>query len=67
MLDTYEHYKESNNAILDYLKEYPAKMIDEKGNITGYKYEDFNLDNVRTAKFILRMHNLFLPREQRKH
>ena len=59
MLDTYEHYKEGNNAILDYLKEYPAKMIDEKGNITGYKYEDFNLDNVRTAKFILRMHNLF--------
>lgn len=59
MLDTYEHYKEGNNAILDYLKEYPAKMIDKKGNITGYKYEDFNLDNVRTAKFILRMHNLF--------
>lgn len=59
MLDTYEHYKEGNNAILDYLKEYPAKMIDEKGNITGYKYEDFNLDNMRTAKFILRMHNLF--------
>lgn len=59
MLDTYEHYKEGNNAILDYLKEYPAKMIDEKGNITGYKYEDFNLDNVRTAKFVLRMHNLF--------
>ena len=59
MLDTYEHYEEGNNAILDYLKEYPAKMIDEKGNITGYKYEDFNLDNVRTAKFILRMHNLF--------
>lgn len=59
MLDTYEHYKEGNNAILEYLKEYPAKMIDEKGNITGYKYEDFNLDNVRTAKFILRMHNLF--------
>lgn len=59
MLDTYEQYKEGNSAILDYLKEYPAKMIDEKGNITGYKYEDFNLDNVRTAKFILRMHNLF--------
>ena len=59
MLDTYEHYKEGNNAILDYLKEYPAKMIDEKGNITGYKYADFKLDNVRTAKFVLRMHNLF--------
>ena len=48
-----------NESIIEYLKEYPAKMIDEKGNITGYKYEDFNLDNVRTAKFILRMQNLF--------
>lgn len=66
MLDTYEHYKEGNNAILDYLKEYPAKMIDEKGNITGYKYEDFNLDNVRTAKFILRMHNLFPTKGKEK-
>ena len=59
MLDTYERYKDGNSAIIDYLKEYPATMIDEKGNITGYKYEDFNLDNVRTAKFILRMQNLF--------
>ena len=59
MLDTYEAYKEGNEAILNYLKEYPEKMIDQDGNITGYKYEDFNLDNVRTAKFILRMHNLF--------
>ena len=59
MLDTYEAYKEGNESILEYLKEYPKTMIDEKGNITGYKYEDFNLDYVRTAKFILRMHNLF--------
>ena len=39
MLDTYLTYK--NEGILNYLKEYPATMIDEKGNITGYKYEDF--------------------------
>ena len=56
MLDTYEAY--GGDSIMRYLEAYPAKMIDEKGNITGYKYEDFNLDNVRTAKFILRMHNL---------
>ena len=59
MLDTYLKHTEGNEAIINYLKEYPAKMIDENGNITGYKYEDFNLDNVRTAKYILRMHNLF--------
>lgn len=56
MLDTYLAYK--NEKILDYLKTYPAKMIDEKGNITGYKYEDFNLDNVRTARFIYRMNQM---------
>ncbi len=71
MLDTYLYYKDgkgtykhgdanaNNERIINYLKEYPAKMIDERGNIIGYKYEDFNLDNVRTAKFILRMQDLF--------
>ena len=56
MLDTYLAYNDSK--ILDYVKAYPAKMIDEKGNITGYKYEDFNLDNVRTARFIYRMNQM---------
>ena len=54
-LDTYLAYKDE--SIMDYLKRYPAKMIAEDGSITGYKYEDFNLDNVRTARFILRMYN----------
>lgn len=53
MLDVYERYH--NAAVLDYLRQYPAKMIDRKGNITGYDYRDFNLDNVRTARFIFRM------------
>ena len=57
LLDTYLAHK--NEAIIEYLKGYPAKMIDEKGNITGYKYEDFNLDNTRPARFILRMNQLF--------
>ena len=56
LLDTYLSTK--NEAILDYLKQYPAKMISEKGDITGYKYEDFNLDNTRPARFILRMYQL---------
>jgi unsaturated rhamnogalacturonyl hydrolase len=56
ILDTYLHNKD--NRILEYLKTYPATMIDEKGNITGYNYKDFNLDNVRTAKFIYRMNQL---------
>ncbi len=55
-LDTWHTY--DNDKIMDYLKEYPEKMIDSKGDITGYKYSDFNLDNVRTGRFILRMYNL---------
>lgn len=40
-LDTWHTY--DNDKIMDYLKEYPEKMIDSKGDITGYKYSDFNL------------------------
>ena len=36
MLDTYLAY--GNPEILQYLKQYPEKMIDAEGNITGYKY-----------------------------
>ena len=57
MLDTYLAYKDE--SIINYLKQYPAKMIDEKGNITGYKYEDFNLDNTRPGRYILRMNMLY--------
>lgn len=57
MLDTYLEY--GGDDIEAYLKEYPAKMIDDKGDITKYKYSDFNLDNVRTGRFILRMYGLF--------
>lgn len=53
MLDTY--LRHGGKDILDYLKRYPEQMISAEGNVTGYKYEDFNLDNVRTAHFIYRM------------
>ena len=56
MFDTYITYKDEK--ILKYLKEYPAEMIDEKGNAKGYKYEDFNLDNVRPGKFLLDLYQL---------
>lgn len=53
MLDTY--LKHGGKDIRDYLKRYPEQMIKEDGSVVGYKYEDFNLDNVRTAHFIYRM------------
>ena len=56
ILDTYLAYKD--NSLLDYCKAYPAKMIAKDGTVTGYKYEDFNLDNIRTARFIYRMYQL---------
>lgn len=56
MLDTYLRY--GGDDILRYLKEYPDKMISDRGEVTGYSYQDFNLDNVRTAKYILRMQEI---------
>lgn len=53
MLNTYQKY--GDRKIMDYLKEYPTAMIKADGSITGYRLEDYNLDNVRTGKFILRM------------
>ena len=57
MLDVYTTY--GDEKLGNYLKEYPAKMIDAKGNITGYKYDDFNLDNVRPGHFLMRYYQLF--------
>lgn len=56
MLDTYLAH--GGQEIIDYLKRYPQQMISEDGKTTGYKYEDFNLDNVRTAHFIYRMNEI---------
>ena len=56
MLDVYTTY--GGDKLEKYLKEYPKK-IDSKGDITGYKYNDFNLDNVRPGHFLLRYYRLF--------
>ena len=49
----------NDQSILAYLKEYCKEMIDEKGNIKTYKIEDYNLDQVRTGKFVLRWQQLY--------
>ena len=54
MLDTYLRY--GGQDIYNYCKMYTAKMIDEKGNITGYNMLDYNLDNIRTGHFVTRMY-----------
>ena len=54
MLDTYLKY--GGDDILKYCKMYTDKMIDEKGNITGYNILDYNLDNIRTGHFVTRMY-----------
>ncbi len=61
MLDVWLTYRDE--ALLGYLKEYPAKMIGSDGTITGYKYNDFNLDNVRPGHFLLRFYQE-LPAEK---
>lgn len=57
MLDVY--LATGDKKILDYIRRYAEKMIADDGSITGYKMEDYNLDNVRTGRFIRRMNQLF--------
>lgn len=64
LLDTYLTYKDE--SIIDYLKQYPEEMINDKGEIQNYKYEDFNLDNTRPARFLLRYNNLFPEKKNEK-
>ena len=54
MLDTYLRY--GGEDIRKYCQMYTDKMIDKKGNITGYNILDYNLDNIRTGHFVTRMY-----------
>lgn len=57
MLDTYLRY--GGDDILGYCQMYVDSVIDDKGNITGYRLEDYNLDQIRTGHFIARLHELY--------
>lgn len=57
ILDTYRAY--NDQALLQYCKDYPDKMISADGNMTGYKYDEFNLDNCRTGHFLINLYDLY--------
>ena len=57
MLDTYLKY--GGEDIRRYCQEYTDTMISAKGEIRGYKLEDYNLDQVRTGHFVARMYQLY--------
>ena len=57
IMDAYLAYQ--NPTLKNYVVRYPEWMITKDGKVTGYKFEDFNLDNVRPARFILRSNRLF--------
>ncbi|MBR1667017.1 MAG: glycoside hydrolase family 88 protein [Bacteroidaceae bacterium] len=54
MLDTY--LRHGGQRIMEYCQQYTDTMIDPKGNIQGYRLEDYNLDNIRTGHFVARMY-----------
>ncbi|MDO4160999.1 MAG: glycoside hydrolase family 88 protein, partial [Prevotellaceae bacterium] len=64
MLDTYLAYKDE--SIVKYLKEYCDTMIDKKGNILTYDIKDYNLDQIRTGKFVLRWNQLYPEKKNLK-
>ena len=54
MLDTYLKYGDEN--IRKYCQMYTDTMINAKGEIRGYRLEDYNLDQIRTGHFVARMY-----------
>ena len=54
MLDTYLRY--GDEKIRQYCQVYTDTMINAKGEIRGYKLEDYNLDQIRTGHFVSRMY-----------
>lgn len=57
MLDTYLKY--GNEDILKYCQMYTDTMINAKGDIRGYRLEDYNLDQIRTGHFVARMYQKY--------
>lgn len=57
MLDTYLKY--GGDDIKRYCQQYTDTMINAKGDIRGYRLEDYNLDQIRTGHFVARMYQLY--------
>ena len=64
MLDTYLMY--GGEDIWDYCRSYTDTMINELGEIRGYKLDEYNLDNVRTGHFLARMYQRCPEAKNRK-
>ena len=54
ILDTYLRY--GDPRLWDYCQTYTDTMINARGDIRGYRLEDYNLDNIRTGHFVARMY-----------
>lgn len=64
MLDTYLRY--GGEDIRKYCQMYTDTMINEKGDIRGYRLEDYNLDQIRTGHFVARMYQLYPEKKNLK-
>lgn len=61
LLDVYLRY--GNPDIKSYLLAYPDTMINDKGEILSYRMSDYNLDQVRTGRLLLRLNQLWPQRK----
>ena len=57
ILDCYKTYGDTTFA--NYVGRYPQQMVKEDGSVTGYNYDEFNLDNIRPARLLLQYNRLF--------
>lgn len=48
--------KSNDKRYFDYIKSYTDTIIDQNGKIHGYKWTDYNIDEVNSGKFLFLMH-----------
>jgi unsaturated rhamnogalacturonyl hydrolase len=55
MLGVYQFHR--NKVFYDYARSYADQMIDEQGNIKGYKPEEYNIDRLNSGKFLFDLYH----------
>ena len=55
MLGVYQFHR--NKAFYEYARSYADQMIDDQGNIKGYKPEEYNIDRLNSGKFLFDLYH----------
>ncbi|GGH19574.1 glycoside hydrolase family 88 protein [Sphingobacterium alkalisoli] len=51
-------YQTADGNYFNYIKDAMDTYVDKEGNILTYKHDDYNIDNIKTGKTLLLLHNV---------